>query len=268
MPHPTPLVPGLHVDTDAHAKILRIHNPERANAVDESILRALARELEDTRPGQRAVVLTGSGSRHFSSGLDLADATGTELAARIRDGERLLDAAIAAVAACRVPVVAVVNGAAFGGALELAVACDWRIAVRHARMGMPAARLGVVYAPAGLARFVAVMGPARARQLFLTGRPVTADRAFAIGLVDDVIDADRVEATIRELTEDIAATAPVAADGTRRSIFLLGGAVPPQVAAEVERLRADAYASPQFTEALAAFRERRVPRWGGRPEAG
>jgi enoyl-CoA hydratase/carnithine racemase len=261
------LVPGLQVDEHGHAKILRFHNPDRANALDDAILQALVRELEDTRPGQRVVVLSGSGPRHFSSGLDLGGAEGTALAARIRDGERSLEMALAAIAGCRVPVVAMVNGSAFGGALELAVACDWRVAVRDARLGMPAARLGVIYAPAGLARFVAIMGPARARQLFLTGRPVTADRALAIGLVDEVIDPAAIAETIRELCADIAATAPGAVAGTRRAISLLEEPVAPEVAAEIERLRTGAYASPEFTEALTAFRERRTAHWDPDPAA-
>ncbi len=265
MPQQNPSVSALLVEQDAHAKILRIHNPERANAVDEGILHAIVRELEDTPPGLRVVVLTGSGDRHFSAGLDLGDASGPALAERLRRGEALLGTAATAIAACRCPVIGVINGAAFGGALELAVACDWRIATDRARLGMPAARLGVVYAPTGLARFVSLMGPARTRQLFVGGRPVSAERAQAIGLVDEIVPADALEATVRQIALDIAAAAPTAVAGTRAAVTLLSEAIPATTVEEIERLRAEAYASPDFIEGLAAFRERRPPAWAASP---
>jgi enoyl-CoA hydratase/carnithine racemase len=263
MPQPTPSDSALLVEHVAHAKILRIHNPGRANAMDDGILRAIVREVEDIPPGLRVIVLTGSGDRHFSAGLDLGDAAGPELAARLRGGEALLGTAAAAIAACRVPVVGMVNGAAFGGALELAVACDWRIAVDGARLGMPAARLGVVYAPAGLSRFVALLGPARTRQLFVGGRPVTAERAFAIGLVDEIVNPEDLDAVIAGLAADVAAAGPAAVAGTRAAVGLLADALPAGTAGAIDRIRAAAYGSPEFTEALAAFRERRPPNWDG-----
>lgn len=261
MPQQNPSDSALLVERVGHATILRIHNPDRANAVDDGILRAIVRELEHIPPGIRAVVLTGSGERHFSAGLDLGDATGAALAERLRAGEALLGTAAAAIADCACPVIAVINGAAYGGALELAVACDWRIATHSARLGMPAARLGVVYAPAGLARFVTLMGPSRTRQLFLGGRPVTAERAFALGLVDEIVADDDLPQAIAGVADDIAAAAPTAVAGTRAAVRLLADVLPPPTADAIERLRDAAYASPEFIEGLAAFRERRAPRW-------
>ena len=101
------------------------------------------------RPDVRVIVLTGSGDRHFSAGLDLGNLDGPALAERLMRGEELLRAATAAIAACPCPVVAAVNGAAYGGALELAVACDWRIASDGATLGMPAARWGWSTRPRG-----------------------------------------------------------------------------------------------------------------------
>ncbi len=269
MPEQIPSTPGLRVEEDAHAVVLRIHNPDRANAVDDDILAAIVRNVARPRPEVRAIVLTGSGERHFSAGLDLGDLEGSALADRLRGGERLLAEATAAIAACPCPVVAAINGAAFGGALELAVACDWRIASEGAPLGMPAARLGVVYSPQGLARFVAILGPARTRQLFLTGRPVTAQRAMQIGLVDQVVPAAKLSACAREAIDDIIRAAPVAVAGTRAAITMLEGAPSDGIAQAIEQLRQAAYGSPQFPEGLAAFRGRRAARWdaprGGTP---
>jgi len=261
MPPQIPSTPGLLVEEDAHATILRIHNPDRANAIDDDILRAIVRHVERPRPDVRVIVLTGSGARHFCSGLDLGDLEGPALGERLRRGEELLRGATAAIAACPCPVVAAVNGAAIGGGLELAVACDWRIASDAAQLGMPAARLGVVYAPEGLAQFLAIMGPARTRQLFLTGRPVSAVRALVIGLVDQVVPAEDLAAAVTDTVAEIVRAAPTAVAGTRAAITLLSGAPAPQDAATIERIRLEAYASAQFAEGLAAFRERRAPRW-------
>jgi enoyl-CoA hydratase/carnithine racemase len=251
----------LLVDEDARSIVLRIHNPERANALDDDMLAAIVRNLKRPRPEVRAIVLTGSGDRHFCAGLDLGGVEGAALADRLRRGEQLLREATAAIAACPCPVVAAVNGAAFGGGLELAVACDWRIASDGAHMGMPAARLGVVYAPEGLAQFLAVLGPARARQLFLTGRPVTAQRAMEIGLVDQVVPAADLGTAIAETLADITRAAPGAAAGTRAAIAMLEGGPSDEVARAIEGIRAAAYGSPEFTEGLAAFRERRAASW-------
>ncbi|OYV66667.1 MAG: hypothetical protein B7Z74_10735, partial [Deltaproteobacteria bacterium 21-66-5] len=259
MPPETPPDPGLLVDEHPRSIVVRIHQPERANALTDAMLEDLVRLTARPHPDVRVIVLTGSGDRHFSAGLDLGNLDGPALAERLMRGEELLRAATAAIAACPCPVVAVVNGAAYGGGLELAVACDWRIASGNATLGMPAARLGVVYAPEGLARFLAIMGPARTRALFLTGRPVSADRARQIGLVDQVVPADDLAAAIDETVSDVVRSAPTAVAGTRAAIGLLSAAPAPQDAATIERIRLEAYASDQFTEGLAAFRERRAP---------
>lgn len=261
MPVQTPPPPALDIERDGPALVLSIANPARANALDAGILEALRAAVEAPPPGVRAVVLTGAGGRHFSSGLDLSGVEGDALAGRLREGERRLQEACAAIAACPVPVVCAVNGAAFGGALELAISCDWRIAADTASFGMPAARLGVVYAPEGMRRFIACMGPARVRQLFLTGRPVDAPRALTLGLVDEVHPAADLPAAARRAAADVAAAAPGAVAGTRAAVDALTGGLDPAAARVAEEARARAYASPEFTEGLAAFRERRPPRW-------
>lgn len=262
MPDPSPPAPSLITERDGTTLILRMSNPDRANAVDAGILDAITVATQAPPPGVRAVLLGGAGDRHFSAGLDLGDVTGDALAARLRDGERRLGVTTAAIAACPVPVIAVMGGAAMGGALELAIACDCRIAADGARFGMPAARLGVVYAPEGMRRFLAVLGPARTRQLFLTGRPVDAARAERIGLVDEVVPAAELWDAARRAAADIALAGPVAVAGTRAAVDALMGPLDDAAAAVVDRVREAAYASPEFAEGLAAFRERRPPSWG------
>ncbi len=262
-PGPTPSLGRLEAHDEAGARVLRIANEGRANALDPGILAALASELQGPAvAGARAVLLTGAGERHFSAGLDLAGGTVDELAARVRDGERLLGEAARAIEGCRRPVVGVLNGAVMGGALELAMACDFRVAGANARLAMPAARLGVVYSPEGLRRFVAALGPARTRRLFLTGRPVEAAEALALGLVDEVVPAEELWPAALRAAGEIARAAPLAIEGTRAVVRAIadGG----DVGAAAAEWRARAFASEDHREALDAFWERRDPDFRGR----
>jgi enoyl-CoA hydratase/carnithine racemase len=263
-----PTFPGgrLLVEEDGPALIVRISNPGRANALDEPILDAIASLLHAPPPAARAVLLAGDGDRHFSAGLDLAGrAPGGDLADALRDGERRLGAAAAAVADCPVPVIGVVNGAAVGGALELAIACDWRIARAGARLAMPAARIGVVYASEGLRRFVAAMGPGQTRRLFLSGASVEAAEALAMGLVDQVVEPTGLWATARAAAAEVAAGAPLAVAGTRAVVrALCDGSSPADVEEVARRWRERAFASDDLSEGLAAFREGRPPSFDGR----
>jgi enoyl-CoA hydratase/carnithine racemase len=253
----------LLVEEDGPALIVRVSNPERANALDGPILDALASLLHAPPPAARAVLLGGDGERHFSAGLDVSG-TGDPVE-RLRAGERRLGAAVAAVADCPLPVIGVVNGAAAGGALELAIACDWRIAGAGARLAMPATRFGVVYTADGLRRFVAAMGPARARRMFLTGAPIEADEALAAGLVDQVVEPAGLWGVARGAVDEVAAGAPLAVAGTRAIVRALSAGSPPaDVEETARRWRERAYASDDVREGQAAFREKRPPDFRGR----
>ena len=242
---------------------LRIANPARANALDRGMLERLVQVLSpDALDGVRAVLLGGDGERHFSAGLDLRGDGVDLLEESLRGGERLLGHAADAIADCPVPVIGVLGGTAAGGALELAIACDWRIASPGARMSMPAAhRLGVVYTAEGLGRFVAVMGPARTRMLFLTGRPVDGRSALGIGLVDEVVDEpDGLWGAARAAAASIAEAAPIAVAGTRAIVTALARGGAGDVA---QTWRGRAFASADLREGLAAFSERRAPQFTG-----
>jgi enoyl-CoA hydratase/carnithine racemase len=269
---PLGAAPGrLRVGCEGDALVLRIDSPARANALGSAMLGDIAATLAGPPPaGARAVLLTGAGERHFSAGVDLAEDAGAR--PDLTRWERLLARAAAAVEACPLPVIAVLNGAAMGGGLELAMACDWRIAGAGARLGMPAARLGVVYAPEGLRRFVAAAGVARTRRLFLTGRTLGAEEAMRLGLVDELVpEAELWHAALRAAA-DVAAAPPLAVEGTRAVLRALAPGPPGDAdRALVEDWRRRAFASADHREALDAFRARRSehPRGGGdRPAPG
>jgi enoyl-CoA hydratase/carnithine racemase len=250
----------LLLEEDGSALVLRISNPGRANALDEAILDALASLLHAPPPAARAVLLGGDGDRHFSAGLDLGGEGGDPVE-RVRSGERRLGAAVAAVADCPIPVIGVVNGAAAGGALELAIACDWRIAGAGVRLAMPATRFGVVYTADGLRRFVAAMGPGRTRRMFLTGAPIEADEALAIGLVDQVVEPEELTEAVEDLAMTFAENAPLTLKATKQIIERLTG--PPSDVRRGADWYREIFRSRDFQEGLDAFFAKRKPEFHG-----
>ncbi len=239
---------------------LRIHNEERRGALDHEILDTLAETVAGL--DARCLVLTGAGTV-FSAGYDIADLSPERLA---EEAAELLthpfEAALAALDAVEVPVVAALGGPAFGGGLELALACDLRVCAAGARLGMPPARLGVVYSHTGLRRFVDAIGAARTRELFLTARPVSADEALGWGLVNEVVDdaAGRGVA----LAAEIASLSPLSVRGNKRVLRALVPPLDPALEAELHALRDAAFRSEDFAEGVRAFIEKRSPEWHGR----
>ena len=174
---------------------LRIDNPARRNALDHEILDAIAEVLPRLDRGieTRCVVITGA-PPVFSAGYDIATIP-TETFER--DAEALVahpfHGAMEAIAKYPWPLIAALNGHCLGGGLELAVTCDLRICAAGAKLGMPPAKLGLVYGHTGLRKFLDTVGLARTKELFLTGRNFEAERAEEIGLVHEVVPSDRLE---------------------------------------------------------------------------
>lgn len=260
-------IPGrIQIEPDGLITIVTIANEARANSLDDAMLSALAEALSPEPLGDaRAVVITGAGDRNFSGGVDLQARDGEALTDAVRTGERLLGRAAAAVEGCPVPVIAALNGNAFGGALEIAMAADWRLAARGARFGMPPARLGWVYAAEGIQRFVRVAGAPATRELFLTGRPIDAERARQIGIVNRVVDRlELVDLAVADALA-VAENGPIAVAGMRSVIRAIEDGVAPSEAGEIaERWRQRAFQSEDIEEGLRAFREKRDPEFHGR----
>jgi enoyl-CoA hydratase/carnithine racemase len=171
-----------------------------------------------------------------------------------------------AVSAHPYPVVAGINGHCLGGGLELAVRCDLRVCAAGAKLGMPPARLGLVYGHTGLRRFIDVIGVARTKELFLTGLTVEGPRAEEIGLVHSVVADDELPGTALELAETIAANAPISMRGNKRAIETLAAfpRLTEEQEADLVELRRACFESEDFREGVRAFAERRQPRWTGR----
>jgi enoyl-CoA hydratase/carnithine racemase len=247
---------------------LRINNPAKRNALDHDILDALAETLPRLDRGieVRCVVIAGA-EGVFSAGYDIGSISEQSFE---RDAEALVahpfHAAIEALAAHPWPTVAAIGGDCLGGGLELAITCDMRVCGLGSRLGMPPAKLGLIYGHTGLRRFLDVIGLARTKELFLTGSTIEAQRAKEIGLVHDVLgDADLERASIK-LAERIAANAPLSLKGNKHAIGVLNDN--PVLTEEQERelieLRESCFRSEDFREGIAAFAEKRRPQWRGR----
>ena len=245
---------------------LTISNPAKRNALDHAILDAIATAVSD--PGDaRCLILTGEHGM-FSSGYDIGDIPPDVFA---REAERLVahpfTAAIDAIEGCDLPVVAALTGHTIGGGLEVALVCDMRIAHDGIKLGMPPAKLGLVYSHTGLRRFIDTIGVARTRELFLLGRNIDARRALEWGLVNEVVIGADLEETALGWAREMAANAPLSVQGNKRvirEILRAKGELDPDVERELIELREASFASEDMKEGVRAFGEKRPARWRGR----
>jgi enoyl-CoA hydratase/carnithine racemase len=248
-----------------HVARLRISNPEKRGALDHELLDALAETVHGLEA--RCLLLTGEGTM-FSAGYDIGTFDDAEFE---RQASTLVahpfHEAIEVLERFPFPSVAAINGHAIGGGLEVALSCDIRIAARGVKLGMPPAKLGLIYSHTGLRKFIEVCGVANTNELFYLGRNVDADRGCEMGLVNRVVETDELEATGLAIAAEIAANAPLSLAGNKRIIRELRahpGALPTDLEGDLVELRESCFRSEDFREGVRAFDEKRPPRWQAR----
>ena len=231
---------------DGEVLSLTLNRPERRNALDPELLGALTDALRSHGQRAGAVILRGAGDAAFSAGYDLEHLTGTE---SDLGADAFIGSAVDALRTCPVPVIALLRGHCHGGAVELAMNCDLRVATADLRLSVPAVSLGVVYRYQFVTRLVAICGLNRASDLLLGMRVLDAATCLEWGLVTEVVDPQQIEGRTRSMAERLAVAPRAAVSGTKASLNLPG-------AAEANKLRALAASSPERREALARRRKR------------
>jgi enoyl-CoA hydratase/carnithine racemase len=254
----------VRVAADGAVATITLARGEKLNALTMAMLEALEGTCAalDRDASIRAVVIASASSKAFCAGADIlewAELGPSGMWARwIRDGHRVFDR----LARLRQPTIAAIGGIAYGGGLELALACDLRIASANARFAFPEVTIGAVPGWAGTQRLPRLIGAGRAKRLMLSGSPIEAATAAAWGLVAEVVPADRLLSAALELAQRIAENAPTAVQATKQ---LVDAAAGEGAAATLESMAAGlAAGTADAREGIAAFRDKRKPKFTGR----
>jgi enoyl-CoA hydratase/carnithine racemase len=242
------LAPGIHQ--------IRINRPERMNALGVATVEELQQAIGAVA-NARVVLVRGTG-KAFCAGADLKERAGMELPARIAHN-RAINAAVDALEALPMPTIAVLNGLALGGGLEIALACDLRFAAASVTIGLTEARVGAIPGAGGTQRLPRLIGAARAMQMMLSGEPVDAQTAGSWNLVQDVASDEDLDARVLRYAGLVASRSPRGARTLKR-VVRTGMEQPLAEGLLTERAAlADVLASADYAEGLRAFAERRTP---------
>ena len=254
---------NVHLARQDEFAVLTLDRPEALNALSAAVLRELAQAFDEVAKGDaRALIVTGAGSKAFCAGADIKELTGRSLSAQRRDAE-FGQSVLARLDTLPMPSVAAINGYAFGGGLELALACTFRIASPAAKMGLPEIKLGLIPGYGGTQRLPRAVGEARALELIMTGRTIEAEEALRIGLVQRVVDGDPVAAAIgfaRGFSGFGLPALRLARDAVKRARD-----VPLHEGLKIEAdLNTLAFQTGDATEGMSAFMEKRKPQFKDR----
>jgi enoyl-CoA hydratase/carnithine racemase len=244
-----------------------LNRPQKKNSLSPELVETLLDTFEELvrDDSVRAVVIRGFGDQAFCSGYDIRSLP-TQHSDDVHEKLKTLnpvETLFSKIINYPFPVIAMINGVAFGAGCELSVCCDIRVGAEHIRMGMPPAKLGLVYPWAGLQRFIRVLGLKSTREIFYTGRTYEGKRLKELGLVDYLLPAKDLETFTYQMAAEIAANAPLAVKGTKRILnLLLNSSQPPEhCQKEAESITEAAFLSEDFKEGRLAFLEKRKPKF-------
>ncbi|MBX6341052.1 MAG: enoyl-CoA hydratase/isomerase family protein [Thermomicrobiaceae bacterium] len=239
------------------------NRPESRNAMTFAMYDTLARICDQVEadPEVRVLVLTGAGDRAFVAGTDISQFRTFTDPQHALDYETRVSAVVGRLETLARPTIAAVRGYAVGGGASIALACDLRICAPNARFGVPIARtLGNCLSMSNYARLVDLIGPARTKELIFTARMIDAEEAKAMGLANEIVPSEGLEARVMEVAELIASHAPLTIQVTKEAVRRILDYRRPE---RDEELILRCYMSEDFKEGVDAFLEKRKPRWKG-----
>jgi len=260
------LMPATIFELRNKVAVVHLNRPEKLNALTREMLERLAElfsYIKSQSPEEcRAVILTGAGERAFCAGTDIGELAPLDEEGARRAAERGQEVCNR-IETSGVPVIAAINGAALGGGLELALACHLRVASRIARFALPEVKLGVIPAYGGTQRLARVVGTGRAQQLMLTGESISAEEALEMGLVNRVVEPERLLTEALSLANEIARLAPLAIRACLKAVTR-GLELPLEEGLKLEReLFSQLFATEDMREGTRAFLEKREPTFKG-----
>ncbi|MBW2051075.1 MAG: enoyl-CoA hydratase/isomerase family protein [Deltaproteobacteria bacterium] len=261
---------ALEVEKKDYTCTLILNRQEKRNSVTPQMLIKLYQLLDEFSKGDdvRVVVFRGAGDKAFCAGYDIGSIP-TEVSPKVQrelDRKNPVELALECVKNFPYPTIAMMNGYTFGAGFNLAMCCDIRIAVDDIRMGMPPARLGLVYHPDGIKQFIDVLGMARAKEVFLTARTYQGVETKEKGLVDFLVPRSELESFTYQFAEDITKNAPLSLKGIKKILNMFGRSwtLSEEDLKEAEALIRVAFASQDLKEGQAAFLQKRKPKFIGK----
>ncbi len=261
---------SLIVTCEGNLCTIVLNRPEKRNSLNPRMLEKLTgtfRKLSENG-AIRTVIIRGAGEKAFCAGYDIGALPSGRTADIAQEDlvKTPLTDALQSIVDYPYPVIAMINGAAFGAGLELALCADLRIASDAIAVGMPPAKIGLVYSAEGLARFIRTIGLSAAKEMFFTGDTFTGERLLAMGLADHMVPSAELTAFTHRMAERIAANAPLSLKGIKRITNMLTRfeGLDHEKEKEVKEILGQAWRSEDFVEGRKAFLERRPPLFTGR----
>lgn len=248
---------------DGPRATITLNDPAKHNRLDPAGLAKLKAAIEkaDADPGVRVTVLTGTGEKTFCSGFDLGSIPAAERA-QPKPEDASFETVMDRLEAMRMPTLCALNGGVYGGATDMALACDFRLGVKGMRFFMPAARFGLHYYPGGLRRYTQKVSPSFAKRAFLLSEEFSDQDLYRVGYLDWLVDRADFKARVDETANRLAGLAPLSMSNMKRAIEQFAQAEP-----DIPRIRAgikECQVSEDLAEGLAALKEKRPPAFKGR----
>lgn len=258
----------IRLDFDDHVATITIDNREKRNALGPPLLYDLIEALDDVeeQDGIRCVVITGAGDKAFSSGFDISYHQRTYGEGPDVEGEEAeFEEMVERVKYFDFPTIAMINGGTFGGSMNLIASCDLRISVDDAQFGITPAKLGMIYGGEAISEIMAHVGPANIKEFLFTADFVDAERAYDMGLLNDIVPRDDLESRTYDVAESIASNAPLSLIGMKQIVRALmdKSTLTPAEQRWSKELEQEAKESRDHEEGVRAFMDDREPEFVG-----